>query len=383
MPKSVLYLVHDLSDHAVARRIKMFLEIECRVSILGFSREEKEICTIEGLEPYNLGITKNAHLTRRIVSVFIACCQMGRWKNLFKESDFIVARNLEMLLLAFWGKLRFRQQYIIIFECLDIHRLLVEGGLGGKLIRYIEAFLLRHVDFVVTSSQSFIDNHFAAFNLASNKIIIIENKILESEARTYAGKSPITELREYPLVGRRPWKIGWYGALRCKKSFKLLVDLANSCDGAVEIHLSGKPALDQIPDFMEVVENSEHVIYKGPYNRAIELKEMYSEVHFYWAIDFYEEGSNSSWLLPNRIYEGSLFGSVALALTDVATGQWLAQFGAGVLLEAPTDVLLSHWFLNLDDDTYQKYRASTKRIPLAAIVQSRADSHLLLRRLFG
>ena len=63
---------------------------------------------------------------------------------------------------------------------------------------------------------------------------------------------------------------------------------------------------------------------------------IYREVHFSWAIDFFEQGQNSEWLLPNRLYEGCRFGAVPISMGHTETGRFLDQQGIGVLLPEAT-----------------------------------------------
>ncbi len=83
---------------------------------------------------------------------------------------------------------------------------------------------------------------------------------------------------------------------------------------------------------MREVSGMPNVTYHGPYSGAQELASAYSQVHFAWAVDFYEEGQNSSWLLPNRLYESIYFGAIPMALDSVETGRWLQHHNAGVQL---------------------------------------------------
>jgi succinoglycan biosynthesis protein ExoL len=77
------------------------------------------------------------------------------------------------------------------------------------------------------------------------------------------------------------------------------------------------------------------MIYAGEYRNPDDLAEMYARVHLTWAFDFLDEGSNSKWLLPNRIYEGGYFGAVALTSSDTQTGEKVRELGLGYTFEAP------------------------------------------------
>jgi succinoglycan biosynthesis protein ExoL len=77
--------------------------------------------------------------------------------------------------------------------------------------------------------------------------------------------------------------------------------------------------------------------FEGPYRNPDDLAKIYSEVQFAWAIDYFEEGQNSKWLLPNRLYEGCLHGAIPIALAGTETARFLSEHGIGLRL-GDTDV---------------------------------------------
>jgi succinoglycan biosynthesis protein ExoL len=140
--------------------------------------------------------------------------------------------------------------------------------------------------------------------------------------------------------------------LRCRRSLELLAGLARELPGHVSIELRGRPSRAAIPDFDALVAATPGMHFLGPYDRQRDLAEIYHDVHFAWAIDFYEAGANSQWLLPNRLYEGGLHGAVPIALASVETGRWLARRNAGVLLREPLAQELLRYFSALQIAAY-------------------------------
>jgi succinoglycan biosynthesis protein ExoL len=126
-------------------------------------------------------------------------------------------------------------------------------------------------------------------------------------------------------------RIGWFGALRCQRSLDALSSLAARCDGRVEVVLRGKPALTEFRDFHGQVAEQRHLRFLGPYAAAA-LQQIYSEVDLSWAIDFFEAGQNSAWLLPNRLYEGCLHGAVPIAVAGTETAAFLVRQGLGIVV---------------------------------------------------
>jgi succinoglycan biosynthesis protein ExoL len=65
----------------------------------------------------------------------------------------------------------------LVFECPDIHRMLLGRNLSGRLLRSIETSLMSDVDLILTSSPRFISEYFNPRNF-NRPIRILENKVL-------------------------------------------------------------------------------------------------------------------------------------------------------------------------------------------------------------
>src|SRR3546814_10449203 len=93
----------------------------------------------------------------------------------------------------------------------------------------------------------------------------------------------------------------------------MLCRIAAALPDKVEIYLRGVPTETGLEAFQRAIADHPNMIYGGEYRNPHDLAEIYGRVHLTWAFDFLDEGANSDWLLPNRLYEGGYFGSVALA----------------------------------------------------------------------
>jgi len=119
--------------------------------------------------------------------------------------------------------------------------------------------------------------------------------------------------------------------------------------------------------------------YLGPYQSPRDLAEIYGEIHFTWAIDFLDAGSNSDWLLPNRLYEGGLFHSIAIAREGTATGDKVAREGLGVALREPIDESLVSWLLEMDAGRYADLAERARAAPRSLFVDESDTAELLTR----
>ncbi|RRI01158.1 glycosyl transferase family 1 [Mesorhizobium tamadayense] len=326
----VLYLVHDVSDPAVRRRVKMLKAGGARITLAGFRRTPSPIAEIEGLEPVDLGPTRDGRFAQRIGAVAKAAMSIGAKFAGVARPDLIIARNLEMLALARRARHAFGASVPIVYECLDIHRLVLRNDLIGKALRGAERYLARDVKLLVTSSPAFIANYFKPFGQIAAPVELIENKYFDTMP------APADDRLENDGPEAPPWRIGWFGALRCRRSLELLAEFTRRQGGRFEVVLRGRPALSEFPDFHALVEAEPWLSFRGPYRNPEDMAAIYREVHFSWAIDFFEQGQNSEWLLPNRLYEGCRFGAVPISMASTETGRFLKQQDIGVLLSEAT-----------------------------------------------
>jgi len=124
-------------------------------------------------------------------------------------------------------------------------------------------------------------------------------------------------------------------------------------------------------DFDAQVAGTPGVSFGGTYD-AGELESLYGEVHFNWAINFFELGGNCTWLLPNRIYEGGRYAAVPIALLHTETGRWLRQLGLGILLESPANEL-ERFLDGLTQSSYAELKRACLATPIGSFIAGRED----------
>lgn len=319
----ILYLVHNLADPAVERRIAMFQAGGAEVEIVGFRRGDAPKPVLPLKTIVELDVTHDGRMVQRLAATLNAAWRAPDWSRSLARPDIIVARNLEMLgvanrLIGLWD-----EAPALVYECLDIHRLLLRQDQLGRAMRAVEQRLMRNVDRLITSSPAFLSNHFDIHGAPT--AMLVENKVFAPGQRA-VGRNPALD------DDMSPMRLGWFGALRCSKSLAALDTLSRQMAGTLDVTLRGRPALTEFADFHDTTTGSPHLTYGGTYRYPGDLSGIYSGVHFVWAIDFFEEGLNSSWLLPNRIYEGCLNGAIPIALAGTETAAFIERLGIGIVV---------------------------------------------------
>jgi succinoglycan biosynthesis protein ExoL len=364
----VTYFASDLADAATIRRVRILRHGGATVRLLGFRRTAEPIREVEGVPAIDLGQTFNGQLVSRMRQ--IARVATKNWQEIIAGSDVVLGRNLEMATLADIARTRAKVRCRLAYECLDIHAAFLGGG-KAKLLQAWERTLLRRCSALITSSSSYVENYFRHLGTDLPEIILAENKrVLPTEQRSDA------------LAMRQPpWRIGWFGGLRCVDSFHILQALAQRMPQLVSIHLRGRiqnPAVQSLIDHHLPMPN---MSYDGPYTET-DLAAMYRSVDLTWAIEYFGRGGNSDWCLANRIYEGGYYNSPTIALAGTATADWLVRHGSGIILDDPT-IDLPRFLINLTPGSYRALARQAAEVPTDALAWTDAGCYDFVRRLAG
>jgi|SRR5271166_61701 len=369
----VTYFAHDLSDASVAKRIRMLRLGGATVSVIGFRRTPAPILEIEGIAAVDLGRTFDGRLVARCKMVIHRSAWPKALIPCISTADVVVARNLEMLTIAYAAHRKARSRASLVYECLDVHNIMLGSGLPSRLLRRWESSLLQRASALVISSEGFLNHYFHPMAYQLPQVLVVENK------RILPGiDGPRPERRRRP--GQPPWRIGWFGILRCATSFQLLLELATTHPTLVDIELRGRPAQD-VQTLIARHLPLGNMRFGGPYAPS-DLEVIYQGCDFVWAIDYYQAGQNSEWLLPNRIYEGSFYNVPAIALRNTETARWLQRRTAGMNVADPGSDL-PQFLKTLSTARYDDMQRAVADIPLSDLVHSADECRALINRMLG
>lgn len=294
----ILYLAHDLNDAAIWRRHHMLMTAGARITVAGFRRRAGPL---RG-PAIVLGSTEDGRLFRRVLTVGRAAPGLGKQLEGMSKPDVILARNLEMLALAMRARRLWPGPPVrVVYEVLDIHRMMLGDSLRARLLRSLERRLFRSVSLVLVSSPGFVRQYFAPHGFPTEAMRLIENKVTGA----------VTQAPPVSVGAGEILTIGWFGILRCDWTLRTLDALTRAAPGRFRIVARGIPALDKLPDFHAVMDANPDMTFGGSYVYPDDLATIYGQVHIIWMVDRYDPGQNSDWLLPNRLYEGGLQGRVS------------------------------------------------------------------------
>lgn len=339
----IAFFGHDSADAANRRRVQAFQDDGLRVTGYMMHRRDPGALNWENVD---LGETQDSAFVQRIRSIFSGASVAAGDAERLRTADVIYARNLDMLALAFLTKRKMKLKTPVIYESLDVHRMLSRTDLIGRVIRSIEHQFLKRSIGLVVSSPGFLKNHFERYYPGDFKAYLIENRLA---AGADYGARPAPEA----ISDVRPLQLGWVGKLRCKRSLDLLAEVADRLGDKVHIHLHGIPARTEIEVFEPVIDARPNMTYHGRYRSPEDLSSIYEKLDVVWAGDFMEAGHNSVWLLPNRIYEGGYYGVPSIAPSGTETAAWIAGHQVGFSVSEPLEQTLPIFVADLASERQQ------------------------------
>jgi hypothetical protein len=374
----VAYFVHDLNDAAVAKRVWMLQQAGAQVRLAGFHRGIRPPELVCGLKPLDLGRTHDARLLGRAGSVLRNLALAPLRGGFLAGTDAVLARNLEVYAVAAIARVLHARRARLAYECLDVHRLMLGGGIVSRALRGLESRLMDHSQALIVSSPAFLSDYFEPFQHLSRRerltTLVVENKACPDTTLAPAALAAV------PPSGP-PWRIGWFGMIRCRKSLDFLCDLARRRPDLVQVEIRGRPSYTEFEDFDRQTTETPGVRFGGPY-RPQDLPELYGGLHFNWSVDYFQQEGNSRWLLPNRLYEGGRLGVPPIACADSETGRWLQIHGLGVRFDRP-EAQLEAFLDGLTADAYAALRVRHAAAPPSLFTLGPEDCARLLDAIGG
>jgi hypothetical protein len=163
------------------------------------------------------------------------------------------------------------------------------------------------------------------------------------------------------------------------RSLKILCHIADVLGDRVQIHIRGRTSEEDLEQraIEEAAAHRPNVTFWGPYASPDDLPAIYGAVHFSWCVDYLDAGTNSDWLLPNRIYEGGLYGALALARRGTATGRMVERERLGWALAEPLEDSALECLCAMDEQTYRERSQFVVALPRSLFVDE-TDTRALL-----
>ena len=163
---------------------------------------------------------------------------------------------------------RSRSHARLVIEVGDIREVTTGSGPFSKLMRLIERTALRRADLVVTVMQDMVDGDFCDTQRLRNvRYAVIENRVDRQETPDLIERDRQPETDD-------ALTIGYFGVIRCERSWEALLSAARQAQGRIRVIVRGIPL--GMPDFEQQCAEAEYVTYGGSFISPDDLPQMYA-----------------------------------------------------------------------------------------------------------
>lgn len=277
-------------------------------------------------------------------------------RRAIKHSQAIYCFGSDTLLIA-WIATRFQaQRFRLVYEVGDIRALFLATSVTGRVLRWLERLLLRHVDLLVVTSKAYIDGYFRGIQGLDNlNYQVIENKLFRKDLPQVPMRAVPSSKESKPKI-----TIGYFGLIRCRQSWKVLKEVASQGCGRVRIYIRG--ILMGLEDLEEEIRRSEHIELGKPYVSPDDLPSMYGQVDLAW-IAHYHGRPNTQWARANRFYEACGFQCPLIAQVGTQDGFAVMEHNIGRTIDICDVQAATQDVLEITADDIRSWRNNLATLP--------------------
>jgi succinoglycan biosynthesis protein ExoL len=365
--RQLIFFSPDISDTSTIKRAQEFLDQGYALTVLGFRRDRYNQNYTPTWPNVFLGYTQDGRYGQRASAMLLAARVILRHRRRLRSAAVVYARNIDQLVLAVLARAFFCRRACLAYEMLDIPPIHVGRGIASIVLRAIERFCLRRVGVLVLSSPAFLENYFVPWQRYRGAWFLLENKVhprMSSQARGSVLASGARAAKRAPYR----WVVGYFGLIRGEETFELMTRLAARLEGTVLFKFRGVLTTVDEQRFAAALARHPNIVYDGDYTSPDDLRRIYTEVDFAWALDLEHVAHNSRWLRPCRFYEGGLYGVPCLAVRDFEIGRLIDELDIGWTFSIPLEDALVRFFERLSEAEYARKRARLLALPVRTFV---------------
>jgi len=360
---STVCLLPVASDARIQRRLTALGRLGIEPTVLAFDRPYYPGKAIAGVE--SLGRIEHGKYLSRIRPLLSA---LPRIRAACASADVVYAFGTDLLALGWLATRGRRRKPKFVYEVADIHPTLVGRGIRAAVMRAFERKLLRDASLLVVTSEAFVTEFYNGIQGVSVPYELVENKpelgrLEVSAPRTCQPETPIT--------------IGYFGVIRCERSWRVLRRLAEQGQGRIRIYLRGVPL--NIPNFEREASECRWVHYGGPYVAPDELPSMFDRIDLLWVAHRVDDNNSLLWNRTNRFYEGCAFQKPIIGQTGTQDGKVVGDKGLGPLVDlADPDAVIDR-LLKITAGEIARWQSSMSRLPRSVYCENGEHERLTMR----
>lgn len=364
MMKKVLVFTTSI-EHTTHRKVaKMLANEGIVVKLLGFTRNNFPPGVMDNIENEVLGYVNHGGYFKRIASGLRSILKI---RDKAKGYDVVYCFTLDGLIIAYLA-LSFKK-IKWVYQVQDIRPIFFSRTIKRKIAFYLEKWMLNNVSILVVSSLNYYTDYFKKiYNFDKNKLLVIENKLSKDLDLTGIQKK---------LFNNENVSIGYFGVMRCKRSWEILFSLTSKYYNKFNLYLRGKPVA--IPDLINKINNYANIKYEGLYRSPDDLNELYSNIDLVWACYPYSEKNCGNWRMARtiRYYEALAFGKPVIVQKGTPQEKDVLKFNIGIVIDMGLPNETIHTLANITRHDLNVWSENISKLPKDLIFHSDEYSNLV------
>ncbi len=362
----IAFLLPVVSQVRYQKRVMSLERLGVEPKILSFERKYYQ--GVPWPQGYiSLGRIQHGHYWRRLPRIIMAIPIVRRTAA---DADVLYAFGLDTLLLAHLAIIFTRQKPKVVYEVGDIRSILVKKNFLGRSLRAVERFLVRRSSLIVVTSHAYINEYFLKIQrLEGVRYHVIENKL------TNFNDLPITLDSSLDKRDHDEIRIGYFGLIRCRRSWEVLKKIALRGNGKFRVVIRGILS-ESLMDLHSEMTQTRFVEFGGPYISPDDLPAMYGSIDLAWIAHFANE-TNIKWSRVNRFYEACYFYRPMIAQTGTQDGFVVEERGLGLCIDLQNKEKAIQNVLEIDKSDIEKWRENIFRLPRNVCVYTDEHEKLL------
>ncbi len=369
MTTRVTFLLPTIGHPRHRKRVRIIRRLGHPVRVLAFRREYLNEPELDDIEI--LGTIEDEEYLRRSLVYARAVAKLRRAA---RESDVLYIFGVDLLAFAKAATRGMAHRPAFVVEVGDLPALVVNRGLSGLVARRIERAVLSGDEILVATTPAFVTKYFEGVQgLRNLRTHILENKV-DPEVTPPPG--PARDRGDGVL------RIGWYGLIRCERSWAILKRLVTEGDGRIQVIVRGLPYLG-LKDIAERVESLPNIEFRGRYTVPDDLQEMFGEVDMCWMAhhDPDRPYENWGWARSNRLYQSGWFCTPPIAQIDKDDALPTLQWNTGVAIDVTDEDRSVERLLGITNDELDTWVRNITAAPRSLYAYS--DEHARLLEMVG
>lgn len=352
----ITFLLSSTNHVRFLKRVEILSNLDCSAIVFAFERKGSYPGKKPDFKLHKLGSISHGSYLKRFFYLLVSLKKIRSGVN---QADVVYTFGLDMLLMGWLSKLLARNKNLkLVYEVGDIREILLGDSFINRFFRFLEKVFLKSVSLLVVTSEAFYKEYFIKIQNAHNlHWYVIENKI---DPHFF----PVSQSKLKVLPVDNVITIGYFGVLRCERTWQILTTLAEKDRNKIKIYIRGIPGIG-LENQLSKIENIPNIIYDGAYVAPDDLQSMYEKVDIVWASYPYQGESDGNWRWAKtiRFYESCFFSKPVIVQKGTEDCKTVQRYNFGLCLDLSNINHAVEKLMDISNDQINAWQHNIRNLP--------------------